>query len=454
MLFTLESCRDSLLKQVPPGASGLLVAYSGGVDSTVLLHALAALRADLPRPIRAIHIDHQLHADSAQWAKHCRHTAADLGIPFEEGQVLVTDASEHGVEAAARSVRYAALRKALQAREVLLTAHHADDQAETLLLALMRGTGVRGLAGMPPVRAFGAGWHARPLLSYRRAVLLAWAREQRLHWLQDPSNANSRFARNFIRAEILPHLEHRWPSTVAHLQSAARSLQEATELLDDLAQIDFRQCGVGRHLNTRALHALSDARQRNLLRWWLRREGARAPSRATLAALRDGIVVAAPDRVPHVDVDGLRVFRHREVLYAEPIDRLRGSAPVQWRWREPLVLGEGCGRLRALEVRGEGLARARLPEVLTVRARNGGERLRTSGASAHRTLKNLLQEADVLPWWRERLPLLHAGERLCAVADLWIAAEFRASSDEPGVRIVWEDRPEIFAARERMTDNG
>lgn len=440
---------------MPAGASGILVAYSGGVDSSVLLHALAALRLDLPWPVRAIHVDHRLHADSAQWAAHCASTARTLGIALANRVVAVTDASEQGVEAAARKARYTALRAELQPGEVLLTAHHADDQAETLLLALMRGTGVRGLAGMPVVRPFGRGWHVRPLLPYRRAQLAAWAQARSVAWSDDPSNASTRFARNFLRSEILPRLAARWPAAIEHMQAAAGSLAESAQLLDELAQLDWQHCGIAGQIELPALRRLSDARQRNLLRWWLRERGARPPARATLAALRADIDSAAADRVPQIDVDGVRVFRHRDVLYAEPIARLDTSAGGSaWRWREPLPLGEGCGALRAVEVRGAGLAIARVPDTFEVRLRAGGERLRPAGARRHRTVKNLLQEADVLPWWRERLPMLYAGERLCAVADLWSDADVAASPEEMGVKIVWEGRPGIFSVEKRVAVSG
>ncbi|MET0987463.1 MAG: tRNA lysidine(34) synthetase TilS [Steroidobacteraceae bacterium] len=448
MSFTLESFHAALLAQMPADATGLVIAYSGGVDSTVLLHAIAALRADLPWPMRAIHINHQLHPSSTDWAEHCSRVATALGIGFERRDVTLTDTARHGVEAAARDARYSALRERLGQGEVLLTAHHADDQAETLLLALMRGTGVRGLAGMPQRRRFGRGWHARPLLAYRRPALTEWASAHSLTWIDDPANASARFSRNFLRADILPRLEARWPHATEHLQRAASHLAESSELLDDLARIDHAHCGLGSALDAARVQALSDARQRNLLRWWLREHGVRAPSAALLSDLRQSFAVAAEDRVPHVDVEGVRVFRHREVLYAEPIERLFAIPTAgQWHWREPFDLPQGAGQLRAVSARGEGLSRERLPASLDVRFRTGGERLQLPGMKVHRTLKNLLQEADVVPWWRERIPLLYAGERLCAVADLWIDAELQADPDAPSVKIVWENRPALIARR-------
>ncbi|HKQ82366.1 MAG TPA: tRNA lysidine(34) synthetase TilS [Steroidobacteraceae bacterium] len=434
---------------MPADATGLVIAYSGGVDSTVLLHATAALRADLPWPVRAIHVNHRLHPSSTDWAEHCSRVARGLGIEFERCDVTLTDTARQGVEAAARDARYAALRERLRKGEVLLTAHHADDQAETLLLALMRGTGVRGLAGMPQRRRFGHGCHARPLLAYRRAALTEWASARSLTWIDDPANSSARFSRNFLRADILPRLEARWPHAAEHLQRAALHLAESAELLDELARIDHAHCGLGSALDATRVLALGDARQRNLLRWWLREQGVRAPSAALLSDLRQSFAKAAADRVPHVDIDGVRVFRHRDVLYAERLERLfEIPTAAQWHWREPFDLPPGAGQLRAVSGRGEGLSRERLPPILEVRFRTGGERLQLPGTKVHRTLKNLLQEADVVPWWRERIPLLYAGERLCAVADLWIDAKLQADPDAPSVKIVWENKPRLLACRQ------
>jgi tRNA(Ile)-lysidine synthase len=443
MTFTIRSFHERLHALVPREATGLLVAFSGGLDSTVLLHSAAQLRSQLPWPLRAIHVNHQIHADAACWAEHCEAVAAGLGVPFACATVHLANIRSHGIEAAAREARYAALRSHLRAGEVLLTAHHADDQAETLLLALVRGTGVRGLAGMPALQRFGTGWHARPLLDVRRAALEAWAREQSLRWIEDPSNESVRFARNFLRSELVPRLQARWPRAVEHLGETAATLGEAAELLDELAALDCSRYAVDGCLDVQALATLSAPRARNLLRWWLRAHGARPPSRAHLAALCVTVERAAPDRVPYVDVDGLRIYRYRDLLYAVPHGRLTKPQPQRWNWHEPLDVE--VGRLRALPTHGAGLARARLPEFLEVRFRIGGERLQPARGAPRRTLKNLLQEADVLPWWRERLPLLYSGERLCAVADLWVDASMRAAPDEAGVNIVWDNRPAIFA---------
>lgn len=436
--------RAALTRDLPPAASGdVLVAFSGGLDSTVLLHALAEAGCRL----RAVHVNHQLHPDAGRWLSHCERAARELGVEFASAIVHVPSDPDEGVESAARRVRYEALRTLLRADEALLTAHHADDQLETVLLALLRGSGVDGLAAMPRCQRFGSGWHVRPLLGFTRDELSTWARERKLGWLDDPSNDSARFDRNYLRAEVVPRLRERWPSAAHAAVRAAGHLGEAARLLDDLAASDLRRAAVGACLSVAALESLEPARRRSLLRYWLHSRGARPPSTRKLAALEHDMLVADDDRTPCVDWDEVEVRRHRGLLYCMPRVPHRLRYDEEWSWKTPLTLAPGSGLLRAEIVHGRGLARTKLPETLTLGERGGGEWLRLPGHRHRRQLKKLLQEANVLPWWRDRLPLLFAGDTLVAVADLWISAEFAAGEGEEGVRIVWEERPPIEAVR-------
>lgn len=432
--------RAALNRDLPAAASGdVLVAFSGGLDSTVLLEALA----ESGRRVRAVHVNHQLHPDAGRWLAHCEAVARTLRAEFSAQTVQVPHDPDEGVESAARRVRYDALRAMLRPDETLLTAHHADDQLETVLLALLRGSGVAGLAAMPRSRRFGSGWHVRPLLGFSRNELGEWARERNLVWLDDPSNDSTRFDRNYLRAEVVPRLRQRWPSAVHAAVRTAGHLGEAAQLLEELAARDCASASVGPCLSVPALAALGPSRRRNLLRYWLHSCGARPPSTRKLAALEHDMLVADEDRLPCVDWDEVEVRRHRGLLYCMPRAAHRADDVVEWAWTAPLALGPLSGLLRAEFAHGRGLARAKLPPTLRIRARAGGEWLRLPGHAHRRQLKKLLQEANVLPWWRDRLPLLFAGDALVAVADLWISAEFAASEAEEGVRIVWEERPRI-----------
>jgi tRNA(Ile)-lysidine synthase len=423
------------------------VAYSGGLDSTVLLHAMAGLIAARPDyRLRAIHVDHQLHPDSARWAEHCEHTAGQLGVQFQRLTVVVSGAADVGLEAAARNARYDALRAALTDQEVLLTAHHADDQLETMLLALMRGSGVRGLGGMAPLQALGPGWLARPLLEFTRDELDAWARSERLSWIDDPSNQNAALDRNYLRHHVVPVLRSRWPAAAHTAARAAEHLAEAGQVLDATAEADAAAAAVDGCLSVAYLAGLDPARRRNVLRYWFRRCGARAPSTRKLAAIEHDMLFAADDRSPCIEWDGMEVRRHRGLLYCGPRQAsLSAPGRIEWQAGECLELPAALGRLRMAPDAHGSIAASRLAYPLSVRFRSGGESLRPAGDAHHRSLKQLAQSRGILPWWRDRLPLVYSGDRLLAVGDLWVAEEFAARAAADAMRIVWEDRPPLIA---------
>jgi len=428
----------------PATADGALcVAFSGGVDSVVLLAALAELRAaGAVPPVRAIHVNHGLHPDAGHWQRHCQELAAALEVPFVAEAVDVTGVARSGVEAAARTARYAALHRGLAPGEILLTAHHADDQLETVLLALMRGSGVRGLAGMPKSIAVGRNWHQRPLLDFTRGELAAWGHERGLAWIEDPSNAQSRYSRNFLRQSVVPVLRDRWPAVAAVVSRSAAHLAEASDLLDELAQGDLGAAAAGDCISVAALAELSSARRRNLLRYWIRRRGLPLPGTARLCSLERDVLVARPDRHVRVRWTGAEVRRYRGLLYAfAPLPDLESPDTLEWDWSEPLVLPGDAGELRASLVRGRGIVASRLPPLLEV------QRGVTSGNDqSRRSLRKLLQARRVLPWWRDRMPVIRAGGDLVAVGDLWIARGFAAAVDEPGVMIDWRGRPAVVSA--------
>ena len=440
-MFAPSALHQQLERLALPPDAAVCVAFSGGLDSTVLLHAVARLGA---YRLRAVHIDHGLHADSSSWRIHCEQQARALQVELISRSVRVEHIDEIGLEAAARAARYEALSRALREGEYLLSAHHADDQLETVLLALMRGAGLPGLSAMPAIQPFASGWLARPLLAFTRAELEQWARAEQLTWLSDPSNDNLSLDRNFLRQKIIAPLRERWPAAAYTATRSTEHLQAASRALDQLATLDAEGALVGECLDVERLRSLDPERRRNLLRYWIRRRGARAPSTRKLSAIEHDMLVASADRLPCMGWDGWEIRRHRELLYCE---RCRPAIDLdqrlQWRAMSSLTLPAGLGELRLVSSATGGLSAAKVGEELEVRFRAGGESLQPAGDDHHRKLKKLLQAAAILPWWRDRLPLIYARGRLVAVGDLWIESEFVAQGGEPACAIVWEQRPRI-----------
>ena len=434
-----------------PHDAAVCIAFSGGLDSTVLLHALARLATgQRGYRLRAAHVDHALHSDSARWREHCEQQARSLQVDLVTARVNVERVDELGLEAAAREARYGAFRQMLRPGEYLLSAHHADDQLETLLLALMRGAGVKGLGAMPAIQPFAAGWLGRPLLDYTRAELETWAAAEGLQWLSDPANDNQALDRNFIRQRVVTSLRERWPAAAHTASRSAEHLQEAGRALEQLAALDAENVAVSECLNVERLRTLDPGRRRNLLRYWLRHRGARAPSTRKLAAIEHDMLAAGADRVPCMGWDGWEIRRHRNLLYCErQLPELPAQQRLEWRVDAPLTLPAGLGRLllvpSASPTHSNALSAAKLTGALGVRFRVGGESWQPAGDAFHRQLKKMLQAAAILPWWRDRVPLIYAGEQLLAVGDLWIAADFAAREGEEAWAIVWENRPSIFA---------
>ena len=432
----------------------LIVGYSGGMDSHALLHLLAAHRHCWPeRTLAAVYVDHGLQAASVRWGEHCAHICRELDIPFRVLKIDARPAPGESPEAAARRARYTTLAAELGPDAALLTAHHRDDQAETLLLQLLRGAGPHGLAAMPTASRLGPGWLLRPWLDVDRSELLDYALEHRLHWIEDVSNADTRFDRNYLRQRILPLLRERWPAVGRNLARSAQWCAETADWLDADADADLARAATpspdALHIPT--LRELSEPHQRNVLRRWLRRLGLPVPDARQLRHILHDALAAAHDRQPRIQWPGGEVRRYRDTLYALP-PPLAHDARQIFVWRcetnayPPLDL-PGLGTLRLRPAVGEGLRSETLAGIaLTIRFRQGGERFRPAGRHHSQELKKLLQDAGIPPWERDRLPLLYllpitptfpreggGSQGLLAVVGLGIAAEAAAGSGEPGL---------------------
>ena len=430
-------CLAELLPDLP--RARLCVALSGGVDSVALLAVLAA-RPELRGRLRAVHVDHGLQARSGEWAAHCGALAAQLGVPLEVVATHVTPQPGESPEGAARRVRYGILAATLRESEVLLTAHHADDQLETVLLQLLRGAGLPGLAAMPACAAFGHGRLVRPLLDLERTEIEAWARGAGLRWVEDDSNRDERFDRNYLRWRVLPAVRARWPAAARAAARSARHAAEGQDLLDELARGDVERAADGAGLSAPRLRALTPERRRNALRFWIAQAGHPLPDTRRLVELAGPLLEARADANPQVLWRGTRVQRHTERLTLHVEAAAVALEPLEW---EPhshrvLELPAGLGRLEVAPSRRGALDLEALPPRLTVRLRRGGERLRPVRGRPTRTLKRLLQTEHVALEQRERVPLVFCGEELLAVADLWVDARIQASAGSTRrARLIW-----------------
>jgi len=420
------------------------VALSGGMDSVVLLDLLHELRISRQLSLSAIHVNHQISSHAGEWEAFCRSLCDQRGIALTVQRVQVAPDGS-GIEAAARQLRYRAFAS-IDADFVAL-AHHLDDQVETFLLQLLRGAGPKGLAGMPVVRRQESALEdmvaspliIRPLLEIRRGHIEDYARSRRLEWVEDDSNADSRYDRNYLRNELLAQLDTRFPGYRETLARAARNLADHALLAEELARIDAQSLDRS-VVSAERLRQLSDARALNLLRQLFADRGLQMPPRARLEEALRQCREAGRDAEIQVAFGGarLRCYRNRVELVEDSPD-MPANWQSRWDGQHELILPDGLGVLRSRAVVGEGIARRHFEiRAATVRGRSGGERMQQGENRPRRALKSLLQEHAVPPWERSRMPLVFFGEQLAWVPGIGVAAEFRAAAAEPGIAPEWE----------------
>lgn len=412
------------------------IGYSGGLDSECLLHWV--IHGDAPHfrqhyELVAVHVHHGLSPHADGWVEHCRQTCHIYNIPLHVVRVEI-DAS-HNIEAHARSARYAVFTDLLQDNDIVLTAHHQRDQAETFLLQALRGGGIAGLASMPYEKKLGKGHQLRPLLAWPRDKILNYANEHALTWIEDESNQSTLFDRNFLRLSVMPLLRERWPAVDRVFSRNAEYLAEHLQLSHELAAIDYSYAEANQEtLNIEKLQELSEIRRVNLLRYWLREAGCTMPSEVFIQRILTEVVQARSDAMPLVEWQGGAVRRYQQHLY------IVESAPItkgEWQWNgeQPLLINGY--QLTATSVVGKGLAKHKLPTTLTIRFRQGGETLKPKGHDHHRDLKKLFQEWGIPPWQRDRIPLVYIDTTLIMVVNYAVADEWSATLEEEGILFAW-----------------
>ncbi|MGE5318766.1 MAG: tRNA lysidine(34) synthetase TilS [Hyphomicrobiaceae bacterium] len=423
---------DVLARHVPPHAR-LTLALSGGLDSVVLLHALLALRDRHPFELDAVHIQHGLSPHADEWAGFCGRLCATHAVELTTHRVQIARDDPAGIEAAARRERQRIF--AVLDADFLLTAHQQDDQAETLLLQMLRGARPKGLAAMAEMQSR-PDWRAaqlRPLLNVGRAELLRVARVQGLEWVDDESNQDIRYRRNALRQQVMPLLAQHFPGTGRTLARAAALQADASELLDDLARLDAREAIAGDRLDCIVLARLSTPRARNLLRHFIERHGQTLPSLRRLDEALHQLRDAHADARVRVNLGQVELWRYRRGAYLVPTPPLR-TGLVHWHGEAAVWVPAAGVSVRMERADGMGLRQAALAAgEVTLGVRAGGESLRLHAGGPRRSLKNLLQEHAVPPWQRERLPLMWCDGRLVWAAGIGFEADLCATPGEAGV---------------------
>lgn len=415
----------------------LLVAFSGGLDSTVLLHVLTKLQDEFSFKLNAMHVHHGLSSHADEWVRFCEAFCTNLDIPFSTVEVDVDVHSGLGVEAAARNARYQAL--SFVEEDFICLAHHQDDQAETLLLQLARGAGVKGLAGMAQVDT--GRRLIRPFLNFPQADLKAYAKQYQLHWIEDESNTDARFDRNFLRHKVLPVFDERYPAFSQALGRSAAHLADASNMLDDLATLDAAGAldQSQQSIDMLALGLLSRERQANLVRWWLANNKVSMPSTALLQQVLKQLLGAKSDAVVKVKVaNKLHVMRYQGRAYL--VHEFVASAPINICWQgESELLLPNRSRLIFTQKMGEGFAfrRGGSDIKLRIKNRDGGERFKPTLGRPNRTLKYMMQKSEIPPWQREQLPLIFMDETLVIIPNTGVDASMQAGSHELGLTVSW-----------------
>jgi tRNA(Ile)-lysidine synthase len=427
---------------LPERAPRISVAFSGGLDSTVLLTAMS--RLSLAVPVRALHIDHGLHDESGDWSRHCREIAAALGVEFDCRVVTVPKIRGRSLEATARELRYAELLDMMDAGELLLTAHHSDDQLETILLRLMRGSGAKGLRCISSFRAMDKGYLGRPLLSVSHDEILRIGSSWKLCWLNDPSNPDQRFDRNYLRHAVIPLLKDRWPGASVTAGRTAAHMREVQEILDSVGVTDAKRVGALGGISQSSLLELSRARLSNVLRYLVLDAGLAVPTSMQLRELLSAVQITRPDARTYVQWPGGEARLYAGQLYlSKPIGSSSGP-----NYEGRLDLRDGWsgpeGRLSLRSTDGIGLPDLWVKEGLTVRFQSGGERFRPCHDVRTRKLKKWFRDAGVFPWMRARVPLLYRGATLVAVGDLWLSDALSGTPASAAAwKVIWSDHPPI-----------
>ena len=420
-------------------AKSMTVALSGGIDSVVLLHLLHAIKQKHRFILKATHVHHGLSKHADKWVKFCEKLCRDLSVPLDVHYVKLPQKKSLGIEGEARRLRY---EKLFQSKsDLVVLAHHADDQAETFLLQLIRGAGVKGLSSMATFDGARKLW--RPLLNTSRIDIESYAKQHKLKWIEDESNQNTNFDRNFIRAKILPIIKNRFSHIIKVISRSSAHLAEAQNLLDDLAKLDLKKhlksINYNYKLHVKALNNLSKYRAKNVLRYWLEINDQLMPSKDLLDELLRQVLTAKKDATLKIDLTkDHEIRRYQDEIYiVRKNQNNKKNYEIFWNGESEILLPNGS-KLKFKKIKGGGISLVKLKnKKFTISNRRGGESLKTNLDRPTKKIKQLLQESDLPPWERESLPLIFVGDELASFPNFGIDMKFQTRHNEVGLEVIF-----------------
>lgn len=422
-LLLTEAIEFSLSQHKP--FAHVYVGFSGGIDSHVLLH-LCTAQKNLAGKITAVHVHHGLQAQAQDWANHCQKIAEDLDVDFILLEVNASASPGESPEEAARNARYNALKTLIGVEDALLVAQHRDDQLETVLLQLFRGAGLRGLSGIPESIFFGQGLMLRPLLNIAKPDINEYAKKHNLQWVEDPSNQQNDYDRNYLRNSVIPLIKQRWESCDKTVARSAKHCAEAQVIVSAVADELFNPVfsKATKTLCVSQLRAHKNPRQQLIIRHWFQSLGLRMPAQAFVERIQSEVIAARDDSDPILVGQSFFIRRYRDRLYCLKQSELEPLQDLSWPVSETFINYSIHKRLSCI-TSSAGILRDKWQKSkITVKFRSGGEKIRLPNRKEHHTLKNLFQEAGIPPWERDLIPLVYLDNKLAAVGDLWISADF------------------------------
>jgi len=443
---SLSEYSFSSISNTHSAADKFWVACSGGMDSSVLLHLFFSNKNKIKQALEVIYVNHGLQEKSVEWGEFCKEQCNHYGISFSQLEIIESVPKGISIEAWARDKRYSLIAQSMNNNDVLFTAHHQDDQVETFFLQALRGSGPRGLASMPSVKPFSKGFHARPLLHYKRSELLTYANNNGLVWHDDISNSDTRHDRNYLRHNILPEIEARWPAYRETISRMVNHQNECKSLLDELGCDDMK---LALYENTMSLHLeviqkLSVERQKNLIFMWLDELQLASPSSKHMTQIISDLIYSSSDKAPCVNWKDVEIRRYRNLLYAsKSLDKHNVNLEYDWNPESPLSFMGGT--LIAKPEIGKGISRIKMKNAkFVVRYRQGGEKIQPDDLAHSKTVKQLFQERGVLPWLRDRIPLIYINGKLAVIPGFCVDKYYSAEKDESSWDIQWSGYEKVI----------